>query len=71
MTTPFPGQRVKDDSNDIFRSLPKSAQRPGLSESYLRKQIKAGNGPAYTKIGSRILVRDSDMDSWLATKRVA
>lgn len=71
MTSPFPGQSVNSNPGDIFRSLPKAAQRPGFSESFLRKAIKAGNGPAHTKIGTRILVRDSDMDLWLASKRTA
>jgi excisionase family DNA binding protein len=67
----FPGQAVNIEQPDILRTPPGSAKQHGLTESFLRKVIREGRGPAYSKIGNRYLIRDSDMLAWLATKRVA
>jgi excisionase family DNA binding protein len=71
MTRAFHGQSVNIEQPDILRTPPGAAKQHGLSESFLRKVIREGRGPSYSKIGNRFLIRDSDMLAWLATKRVA
>ncbi len=74
MTSPFPDTVVNTDQPEKtspIRSVPKAGQRHNLSESYLRKQIKAGAGPVTIRLGKRDFVDDAAMDSWIASKRSA
>jgi predicted DNA-binding transcriptional regulator AlpA len=48
-----------------------AAQHCGVSESWLRSQIKAGNGPKYLHPSPRlILFREQDLNDWMASWRV-
>ena len=49
---------------------PKAAEYLGLSPSTLAKMRLRGDGPAYSKVGPRIVVYDvDDLDSYLASRR--
>jgi predicted DNA-binding transcriptional regulator AlpA len=49
-----------------------TAERLGLSVSYLRKLRYLGGGPAYIQLTSRrIGYREWDADAWVAARRVA
>jgi hypothetical protein len=41
----------------------------GLSESTLAKLRLSGNGPAYCKIGRRVVYRPDDLASWLDSRK--
>lgn len=42
-----------------------AASRARISRRFLDKRIKAGNGPAVTRIGARSLVRSDELQAWL------
>ena len=41
----------------------------GLSQSTLAKLRLTGNGPAYCKLGRRVVYRREDLEAWLAENR--
>ncbi len=45
-----------------------AAKFVGLSESTLAKLRLNGNGPAYCKLGRRVLYRPSDLEQWLESR---
>ena len=59
---------------ETIRSLPKvipaseAARLVGLSESTLAKLRLNGNGPAYCKLGRRVVYRPADLDAWLQSR---
>jgi excisionase family DNA binding protein len=50
-------------------SVDKAASYLGLSATYLNKLRTQGGGPAFHKVGVRVLYRPSDLDDWLSDKR--
>lgn len=56
---------------DIPGVLPASdaARLLGLSQSTLAKLRLSGNGPAYCKLGRRVLYLPDDLSAWLAKNR--
>ncbi|MGI8307186.1 helix-turn-helix transcriptional regulator [Saccharopolyspora hattusasensis] len=48
-----------------------AAHYMGLSYSTLKKWRVTGDGPAYVRIGSRIVYLIEDLDTWLLAHRVA
>ena len=56
---------------DLPTVLPASdaARVLGLSQSTLAKLRLTGNGPAYCKLGRRVVYRPDDLSEWLAEKR--
>jgi predicted DNA-binding transcriptional regulator AlpA len=55
--------------NHVMRT-PQAAAYVGLSTSTLEKFRLTGNGPAYQKAGSKIVVyRVEDLDAWLSARR--
>lgn len=55
-----------------FRTLKELADETGLSEKTLRRQIEAGNLPAYRPDPrGKYLVRPNDFEEWIESKRVA
>ena len=42
-----------------------AADRARISRRMLDKQIRAGTGPAVTKIGGSVRVRSDEFDAWL------
>jgi len=48
---------------------PEAAHYLGLSESSLAKWRCSGTGPAYMKVGERVVAYDqSELDSWLRSR---
>jgi predicted DNA-binding transcriptional regulator AlpA len=45
-----------------------AARYVGLSESTLAKLRLNGNGPAYCKLGRRVVYRPADLDQWLQSR---
>ena len=50
-------------------SVDKAASYLGLSATYLNKLRVIGGGPAFHKVGVRVLYRLSDLEDWLSDKR--
>jgi len=48
-----------------------AAEYVGLSKSALDKYRCYGGGPVYVKLGSTVIYRVADLDTWVASKRVA
>jgi predicted DNA-binding transcriptional regulator AlpA len=46
-----------------------AAKVVGLSESTLAKLRLNGNGPAYCKLGRRVVYRPDELDRWLQSRR--
>lgn len=47
----------------------RAARRLGLSVSTLEKLRVTGGGPAYLKLGRRVVYQASDLDTWKAARR--
>ncbi len=45
------------------------ANRLGLSVSTLAKMRLSGAGPAYSKLGRRVVYKPEDIESWIAANR--
>ena len=41
----------------------------GLSPSFLNKARLTGKGPAYLKLGSRVMYEAAELDAWLQSRR--
>lgn len=50
--------------------VPQAAEYLGISESLLNKFRCYGGGPTFAKIGRTVIYTTTDLDAWLATKRV-
>ena len=50
-------------------SVDRAAAYLGLSATYLNKLRTVGGGPAFHKLGVRVLYSLADLDAWLADKR--
>ena len=48
-----------------------AAEHAGVSKSYLDKLRMTGGGPLYIKVGARVVYDQVDLDTWLASKKVA
>lgn len=46
-----------------------AAERLHLSESKLAKMRMTGAGPAFLKLGRKVLYTPDDLDAWLASRR--
>jgi len=46
-----------------------AANQLGLSVSTLAKMRLYGTGPAYSKLGRRVVYRPADLDSWIEANR--
>ena len=55
--------------NPIVLNAGQVAERLGLSTSTLAKMRLSGDGPAYSKLGRRVVYRPEDIDAWIASKR--
>lgn len=54
--------------SDVF-DTERAAARLGLSPSTLEKLRVTGGGPAYLKLGRRVVYEASDLDVWKAARR--
>lgn len=48
-----------------------AAEYVGLSKSALDKYRCYGGGPVYSKLGATVIYNSTDLDAWVASKRVA
>jgi hypothetical protein len=48
---------------------PSAAKYLLVSESWLNKSRLTGRGPAYLKIGAKVVYQQADLDAWLASCR--
>jgi hypothetical protein len=64
-------RRTEQSRRDIEHNLSVdgAARYLVVSRSFLNKLRVLGGGPAYFKIGSRIVYALSDLDEWLAARR--
>ena len=58
------------DNNDLFDARA-AASLIGLAVATLAKLRCVGGGPAYLKLGRKVLYRRSDLAAWLNARRVA
>ena len=54
-----------------YLSVEEAAEYTGLSKSYLDKLRVRGGGCPHSKIGTRILYGQSDIDAWIRSRRRA
>jgi predicted DNA-binding transcriptional regulator AlpA len=58
---------MMSDSPKVLTAV-EAAKVVGLSASTLAKLRLNGNGPAYCKLGRRVVYRPADLDEWLQTR---
>ena len=58
-----------DGALPLLLPVEDAARCLGLSPSYLNKLRVFGGGPAYHKLGRRVLYRRSDLEQWLNGRR--
>jgi predicted DNA-binding transcriptional regulator AlpA len=46
-----------------------AAKYVGVSVAFMNRARVVGDGPAYVKLGRRVVYNKADIDSWLASKR--
>ena len=56
----------RQQERPIARGIRETAQIVGLSPSFIRKAIEAGDLRS-TRIGRRVLVKDADLLAWINT----
>ena len=71
--SPREAERRVEPSRQSFAAtrLPATdaARYCGLSTAYLAKMRSIGGGPAYLKLGRRVVYSTDDLDDWLAARR--
>jgi predicted DNA-binding transcriptional regulator AlpA len=55
--------------NPLVLNAEQVAQRLGLSISTLAKMRLYGTGPAYSKLGRRVVYRLEDLEAWITANR--
>ena len=55
--------------NPIVLNTEQTAKRLGLAISTLAKMRLYGTGPAYSKLGRRVVYNPKDLDTWIAGNR--
>lgn len=55
--------------NPLVLDATETAKRLGLSTSTLAKMRLYGTGPAFSKLGRRVVYRLVDLEAWIATNR--
>jgi excisionase family DNA binding protein len=51
-------------SQKVARTIQETAAALGVSEKFIRNKVKAGE-LRHARIGTRILIRDTDLQAWL------
>lgn len=54
------------DTNRVYLSRSQAAQYLGLSPKTLEVRAHRGGGPAFSKIGKRVIYSRADLDAWVA-----
>ena len=55
--------------NLLVLDASQTAKRLGLSISTLAKMRLYGNGPAYSKLGRRVVYQPEDLEAWINANR--
>jgi len=55
--------------NPLVLDASETAKRLGLSISTLAKMRLYGTGPAYSKLGRRVVYRLEDLETWITANR--
>jgi predicted DNA-binding transcriptional regulator AlpA len=55
--------------NPLVLNSNQAANRLGLSTSTLAKMRLYGTGPAYSKLGRRVVYRPEDLEDWVTANR--
>lgn len=55
--------------NPLVLSASEAANMLGLSKSTLAKMRLAGNGPAYSKLGRRVVYKVSSLEAWIESNK--
>ena len=55
--------------NSLVLSAADAAKQLNLSTSTLAKMRLGGSGPAYSKLGRRVVYRLEDLESWISANR--
>jgi hypothetical protein len=50
-------------------SVTDASRYTGLSEAFLNRLRSVGGGPAFFKVGTRMIYSIADLDAWLASRR--
>ena len=50
-------------------TVSEAATRLRLSKSFLNNSRVSGNGPAFVKLGARVLYRPADLDDWVGKRQ--
>jgi predicted DNA-binding transcriptional regulator AlpA len=53
---------------DEYLNVKETAARTRIAKSTLDKLRLTGGGPAFIKVGSKVLYRWSDVEAWLASR---
>ena len=62
---------VSDDNSSGFLTPDELAQRYRIPKPTAAKWRWNGSGPTFVKLGSRVLYREADVESWIADNTVA
>jgi predicted DNA-binding transcriptional regulator AlpA len=57
------------NKNSLVLSAPEAAGRLNLSTSTLAKLRLAGSGPAFSKLGRRVVYMEQDLLDWISDRR--
>lgn len=55
--------------NPLVMNADQAAKRLGLSVSTLAKMRLSGDGPAYSKLGRRVVYSPQDLEAWITANR--
>jgi Helix-turn-helix domain len=55
--------------NFLLLNALQAAERLSLSTSTLAKLRLSGNGPVFSKLGSRVVYKEEDLRTWVSAKR--
>ncbi|MGH6819643.1 MAG: helix-turn-helix transcriptional regulator [Methylocella sp.] len=61
--------QMNTKANSSLLDAKKAADWAGLSASTLAKLRLTGSGPAYVKLGRRVVYRIDDLDAWIQANR--
>jgi predicted DNA-binding transcriptional regulator AlpA len=65
----FDGDGLMTPENQTVLNAAQVSERLGLSISTLAKMRLYGSGPAYSKLGRRVVYRPVDLETWVAANR--
>jgi DNA-binding transcriptional MerR regulator len=67
--TRFINSCAHSEMQDMKRNTRSLAERLGLKPKTLENWRSLGGGPAFYRVGGRVMYDDADVDAWLASRR--